>query len=147
MMETIFSISNFLTMPFWLLMIFVPHWGWTKRIMSSLLVILPAALLYVILIAPNLGGTLTDLANLDLALVQTLLGSPEGATLGWAHFLAFDLFVGRWVYLDNLKTTRLSAWLVSPMLFFVLMLGPVGFTLYFVARSLRLRTTRTEIFA
>ena len=147
MMETLFSISNFLTMPFWLLMIFLPHWRWTRRIMGSLLVVVPAALLYVILIAPNLGGTLNDLANLDLALVQALLGSPEGATLGWAHFLAFDLFVGRWGYLDNLSTTRLSAWLVSPMLFFVLMLGPVGFTLYFIARTFRLRTTQTEQFA
>ena len=32
--------------------------------------------------------------------VAALLGTPVGAAAGWAHFIAFDLFVGRWMYLD-----------------------------------------------
>ncbi|MCB0074886.1 MAG: DUF4281 domain-containing protein, partial [Caldilineaceae bacterium] len=55
---------------------------------------------------------------------------------GWVHFLAFDLFVGRWVYLDS-RARGITAWLVSPILFVVLMLGPLGFLLYMAVRALR----------
>ena len=34
-------------------------------------------------------------ARPDLAAVAALLSTPAGATLAWAHFLAFDLMVGR----------------------------------------------------
>ena len=27
--DTLFSLSNLLVMPFWFLMIFLPHWRWT----------------------------------------------------------------------------------------------------------------------
>jgi hypothetical protein len=50
------------------------------------------------------------------------------------HFLAFDLFVGRWIYLDS-QERRISAWLVAPVLFLTLMLGPAGFLLYLAVRS------------
>jgi hypothetical protein len=52
--------------------------------------------------------------------------------------LAFDLFVGRWVYLDG-RRLGMSAWLVSPILFFVLMLGPLGLVLYVAARLIKTR--------
>ena len=67
--------------------------------------------------------------------VLTVLGTPAGATVGWVHFLAFDLFVGRWVYLDS-RARGISAWLVSPILFVVLMFGPLGFLIYVAARAL-----------
>jgi hypothetical protein len=62
------------------------------------------------------------------------LGSPAGATIAWVHFLAFDLFVGRWIYLDS-QDRRISAWLMAPVLFLTLMLGPAGFLFYLVVRS------------
>jgi hypothetical protein len=139
-LDTIFQISNLLTMPFWLLMILLPHWRWTQRIMASLWTVVPAALLYAILVVPNVFGLLGELANPTLASIATLLGTPAGATIGWVHFLAFDLFVGRWAYLDS-RTHGFSAWLVSPILFFVLMLGPLGFLLYIALRAALLRST------
>ena len=100
-METIFQLSNLLVMPFWLLMIFLPHWGWTRRIMASPWVVAPAALLYALLVMPSLVSLLPQLANPQLGAIAALLGTPQGATIAWAHFLAFDLFVGRWAYLDS----------------------------------------------
>ena len=38
--------------------------------------------------------------------------SPAGVAVGWIHFLAFDLFVGRWEYLDS-REKSISAWLAS----------------------------------
>ena len=52
---------------------------------------------------------------------------------GWVHFLAFDLFVGRWVYLDS-RENVINAWIMAPVLFFCLMLGPIGLLLYLSVR-------------
>lgn len=137
-MDTIFQLSNLLVMPFWLLIILLPHWQWTRRIMGSRWSVVPAALLYAVLVAPNVPTFLGDLANPTLGGIAALLGTPEGATIGWIHFLAFDLFVGRWAYLDS-REHGLTAWLVSPVLFIVLMFGPLGLLLYLATRALLLR--------
>ncbi|MEZ4519506.1 MAG: abscisic acid-deficient protein Aba4 family protein [Chloroflexota bacterium] len=34
-MDTIFSLSSLLVVPFWLLMILLPNWQWTQRILRS----------------------------------------------------------------------------------------------------------------
>jgi hypothetical protein len=134
-LETVFLISNILVLPFWLLMILLPNWAWTRRMMASLWVVVPAALLYAVLVVPSLPSLLGSLLNPSLAGIQAALGTPEGATVAWAHFVAFDLFVGRWAYLDN-RALGLPALLMSPILFFVLMLGPFGLLLYLAARAL-----------
>jgi len=67
--------------------------------------------------------------------VAALLSSPEGATLAWVHFLAFDLFVGRWIYLDS-QERKISNWFISPILFLTLMLGPAGFVAYTALRTI-----------
>lgn len=133
-METLFSLGSLLVLPFWLLMILLPHWRWTERIMRSPLVSLAPALLYAALVLPQIGGLMLALARPTLSDVAALLGTPAGATIGWVHFLAFDLFVGRWAYLDS-RARQISAWLMTPLLFMVLMLGPFGFLLYLAARS------------
>jgi hypothetical protein len=133
MYEQLFQMSNLLVMPFWFLMILLPFWSWTKRIIGSPWIAAPAALLYASLVLPQAGGLLGALANPQLAQIAALLGTPAGATIGWVHFLAFDLFVGRWVYLDS-QERKLTAWLVSPILFVVLMFGPLGLLLYLLVR-------------
>jgi Domain of unknown function (DUF4281) len=133
-MEQVFSISSLLVMPFWALMIFAPRWSWTKRIIGSPFISLPAALLYAVLVVPNALSLLPALANPNLAGIQTLLGSPQGATVAWIHFLAFDLFVGRWAYLDS-QERGINVFLMAPVLFLVLMFGPLGFAVYLGVRS------------
>jgi hypothetical protein len=133
-LETIFSLTFLLTGPFWAMMILAPRWRWTKRIIGSPYIILPAALLYVVLIIPAMGEALRLLAAPTLENIAGLLGSEAGATIGWIHFLAFDLFVGRWAYLDAQKR-QISHWLMAPTLFFILMLGPLGFALYLLVRQ------------
>lgn len=137
-METFFQIANLLVMPFWALIILLPHWQWTKRIMNSLWSVVPAALLYAFFVLPNLPALLGELASPTLPSIAALLGTPEGALIGWIHFLAFDIFVGRWAYLDS-RQHNFSAWIISPILFFVLMFGPLGLILYLCARKILLR--------
>jgi type VI protein secretion system component VasF len=136
-MELLFNVSNLFIMPFWLLMIFLPHWRWTQRIMGSLWPVAALAAVYAMLLLFQASSATDSLLNPTLEGIAALLGTPGGAAAGWVHFLAFDLFVGRWAYLDS-RQRRLSAWLVSPALFFTLMAGPLGLLLYLLARlSLR----------
>lgn len=134
-MDLVFQLSNLLALPFWLLMILLPRWRWTQRILASLWVVVPAALLYAVLILPLLPTAFPVLLNPSLGAVSALLSMPQGATAGWVHFLAFDLFVGRWAYLDS-RTRQLNPWLVSPVLFLILMVGPLGLLLYLGLRRL-----------
>jgi hypothetical protein len=140
-MSTIFQASFILVAPFWFLMVFLPHWRWSKRIINSPFIIAPAALLYAILVLPLIGDVLPAVMNPTLDGVAALMASEAGATIGWVHFLAFDLFVGRWAYLDSQKR-GISAWLMAPVLYFTLMLGPIGFLLYLLARAGHERVTR-----
>lgn len=133
-METLFLISNTTIIPFWVMMIAAPRWSWTKRIIGSPWIVAPLALLYTVLIIPQLGSLLGDLLNPSLMNIAAALGTPEGAMVGWVHFLTFDLFVGRWAYLDS-QEKKLSPWLMAPVLFLILMMGPLGFLFYLVIRS------------
>ena len=134
-MEGVFGLSNLLVAPFWLLAILLPRWRLTERVMRSPLVALGPAALYAALVAPRLPELAPALLRPELPAIAALLGTPEGATLAWAHFLAFDLFVGRWVYLDG-RGRGVSAWVTSPLLLLTLLFGPLGFLLHLAARRL-----------
>ena len=133
--DQIFAASGMLVMPFWLLMALLPHWRWTKRIIGSPLISLPAALLYAWLVLPQAGSIWAAVSSPELGPIAALLGSPAGATIAWVHFLAFDLFVGRWAYLDS-RERGVSALLMAPVLLLILMLGPIGFALYLGLRAI-----------
>jgi ABA4-like protein len=134
MSETLFQVSNILVLPFWLLMIVLPHWRWTQRIIGSPWIAAPTALIYAVLVLPSAATLLPTLAQPTLAGIAALLGTPEAAAIAWAHFLTFDLLAGRWAYLDS-RARKLSAWLMAPVLLLIFLLGPLGFLLYLLVRS------------
>lgn len=134
-MASLFRFSSCLVLPLWVLMILIPRWRWTKLIVHSPLVSAAPALLYAALVFPRLRDLWPTISRPTLGGIAALLGSPAGATVAWVHFLAFDLFVGRWIYLDS-QDRQISAWLMAPVLFLTLMLGPAGFLLYLIVRSI-----------
>ncbi len=134
-MATLFDLGNLFVLPFWLLMILFPRWRWTPRIMRQFWPILTLCLVYLVLLLTQLGGSDGAFPGFDLESIAALLGDPAGATLGWYHFLALDLFVGRWAYLDG-RDNGLPAWLLSPILVLCMMSAPTGLLVYLAARWL-----------
>jgi hypothetical protein len=130
----LFRLSNLLVLPFWALMILLPRWRWTGRVMRSPFISAAPAIVYAALVIPRVSTIWPAVARPTLTGVAVLLGSPEGATIAWVHFLAFDLFIGRWIYLDS-QERRLRALLMAPILFLTLMLGPLGFLAYLLLRA------------
>jgi hypothetical protein len=135
-METLFKISGLFVLPFWFLMIVAPHWKLTFRLLKSPLIVIAPILAYVILVLPQIVTLLPKVMGPKLPEIAALLGTPSGATIAWMHFLAFDLFVGRWAYLDS-RERGISAWIMAPILFFILMLGPFGFLLYLCVSAVK----------
>jgi ABA4-like protein len=135
-MEKLFTICSYLILPFWALMIFLPGWSMTRRIMKTPLSAALPAVFYAALVLPRLVEIWTQVSRPGLPGIAGLLGSPAGATIAWLHFLAFDLFVGRWIYLDS-RERGISAWLMAPVLYLTLMLGPCGFLLYLLIRRVK----------
>ena len=78
------------------------------------------------------GSTGADFTTLDG--VMALFDSRGGATIGWIHYLAFDLFVGIWAA-RNADRRGIHRLVQGPILFFIFMLGPLGLTLYLVTRQ------------
>ncbi len=138
-MDNLYNLINLFVLPFWLLMILAPRWAVTRRLMASFWPIVVLPLVYAILlvtVTANAAAPAVDFSSLGA--IAALLGTPEGALVAWAHFLAFDLFVGRWAYLDS-RDRSLNPWMTSIALFFTFLAGPIGLLLY-----LSLRATRRE---
>ena len=114
-----YSVINTSTAPLWLLMVLAPRSPLTARALG-LATPLYAALgvTYVSLLAAGWGGEKVDFR--DPESVRAGLGQPQGFLAGWTHYLAFDLFVGRWIWEQGLaqgRSTRVAlllTWLAGP---------------------------------
>lgn len=134
MIAALFQLTFLLAAPFWALMILAPSWRWTSRIIGSPLIVLPPVLIYAVLVLPNLAEVLPAVSSPTLIGVQALLGTPTGAAIGWAHFIAFDLFVGRWEYLDA-RRRSVHPLVMAPVLLLTILLAPLGMLVYLAVRA------------
>lgn len=133
----VFSIANLMAMPMWLLMIILPKWKITRYLIDYKVIPLLLALLYVIYIflAFKITGGM-DFGNLSS--VMALFTEENAVLAGWVHYLAFDLLVGMWM-LDQNKQLGIHQLLMVPCLFGTFMLGPVGFLLFMIIRTTKLK--------
>jgi len=138
-METIFGLATFSVVPFWLLMVALPHWRLTRRLMELPIAETLLGLVYIVLALTVLPTFIATFTDPTVAGIAAFMAAPVGVTIGWVHFLAFDLFVGRWIYRDS-RERGISAWLVAPPLL-VFLAGPTGLVLYLPIRAALARRT------
>ncbi|MEO0439249.1 MAG: ABA4-like family protein [Pseudomonadota bacterium] len=138
--DLIFSLTNSWALLMWLILAFAPR---REIVMKGIFYggVGLLSLTYAVIIIPLMTGMIDggsggtpDFSTLQG--VQQLLSSDGGATIGWIHYLAFDLFVGIWVA-RNADQYGFSRIVQIPLLFFTLMLGPFGLTLYLLLRATR----------
>jgi hypothetical protein len=133
MSATLFQLAFLATVPFWALMILAPAWRWTHRIVSSPFIVLPTLVVWAVAIAPVLGDFAREMLNPDLAGVKELLLRDEVVAAVWAQVIAWDLFIGRWIYLDS-RARGLHPLLMAPVLVLTVLLSPIGLPVYFLVR-------------
>lgn len=134
MTEFLFTLTFLCAAPFWALMIALPGWSWTRRIVASPLIVVPILVIYGAVVLPDVGTLLPVLASPTLGGVRELLGSADGAAAGWAHMVGFDLFVGRWAYLDA-RDRGIPALVMAPVLLLTIMFGPLGLLAHLAVRN------------
>ncbi|MGE5658706.1 MAG: ABA4-like family protein [Actinomycetota bacterium] len=121
--DLIFNSANLFVLPFWALMILLPNWGVTRKVMSSFIpFVLLAALYFYLLTSSITAENAQALANPKLADIARFFAEERAAATGWVHFLVMDLFVGRWIYLEGQRT---GVWTLHSLAF-CLFAGPLG---------------------
>ena len=134
--QVLFDLAFPLAVPFWALMIFLPGWSWTHRIVSSPFVAVPPLLVYVALLVPQFSTFAAPIVSPDLPGLAAVLGTDAGAAAIWAHLIGFDLLVGRWMFLDA-RERGIHPLVMAPILVLTILLSPLGFLTYLAVRSLR----------
>lgn len=121
--DQIFTVANLFVLPFWTLMIILPNWGVTRKIMESYLPFVILALVYLYLFISSITPeNAAALSNPKLADIAQFFADEKAAATGWIHFLVMDLFVGRWIYWEGQKT---GIWTIHSLAF-CLFAGPLG---------------------
>ena len=119
----LFDASNLFVLPFWTLMVFLPNWKVTRRVMASFLPFVALAGLYLYLLATSVTAESAEaLANPTVSVIAEFFADESAAATGWVHFVVMDLFVGRWVYLEGQRT---GVWTVHSIAL-CLFAGPLG---------------------
>jgi hypothetical protein len=132
-MSQLFQLSFYLAAPFWALMILAPGWSWTRRIIGSPVIIAPVAVLYLVIAIPRLADLLPVVTSPSLTGLQAAMADGGAVTLVWAHIIAFDLFVGRWMYLESRKR-GIHPLVMAPVLIVTILFAPIGFLVFLVVR-------------
>lgn len=133
----VFSWANLMAMPMWILMIILPKWKITRFLIDYKIIPLLLSLLYAIyiVIAMRVGGGM-DFGSLSS--VMALFTEENAVLAGWVHYLAFDLLIGMWM-LDQNRKLGIHQLLMVPCLIGTFMLGPVGFLLFMILRTTKLK--------
>lgn len=142
--ETIFSAVNLLAMVAWAALILAPR----KPALLAAVLYLGVGLLCLVYAAglvSIVGGLADPVGPADAAVdfttiegVRSIFASNGGVTVGWTHYLAFDLFVGLWIARDA-DAKGFSRFIQAPILFATFMAGPIGLLVWLVVRERRAR--------
>jgi hypothetical protein len=128
-----YTIINGSSAPVWLAMILAPRSELTRRLAQQVpLLFVALGVTYDALLASGVvrSGRMIDFRDPDA--VRAALSDPDFFLAGWTHYIAFDLFVGRWIWEDALERGRparlplLLTWLA----------GPAGLSLHLARRRL-----------
>ncbi|WP_017294644.1 ABA4-like family protein [Geminocystis herdmanii] len=134
-LNLLFNLANLFVLPFWLLMIFLPNWGFTQKIMKSYLLFLPLIFLYIYLFITGLNpDSIEVLSNPQLVDLAKVFSDPTITFAGWVHFLVLDLFLGRYIYQQG-QTEKI--WTIHSLIL-CLFAGPMGFLSHIITRTIQL---------
>lgn len=133
-----FSMVNLLALIAWTGLILLPRWpallSGVLYLGVGLLCLIYATGLIGLLsgLTPNPDGGGADFTT--IAGVRSIFASDAGVTIGWTHYLAFDLFVGLWIARDG-DAKNISRLIQAPILLATFMAGPLGLGLWLLIRE------------
>jgi hypothetical protein len=133
-----FSMVNLLALIAWTGLILLPRWpallSGVLYLGVGLLCLIYATGLIGLLsgLIPNPQGGGADFTTIEG--VRSIFGSDAGVTIGWTHYLAFDLFVGLWIARDG-DAKNIARLIQAPILLATFLAGPLGLGLWLAIRE------------
>ncbi|MGB5779318.1 MAG: ABA4-like family protein [Allopontixanthobacter sediminis] len=144
MWQTLFGAVNIVALIGWVFLILLPH----KPLPLTAVLYLGVGLLCLVYTAglialmsgiadAGVGGLKADISSIEG--VRAIFASDGGVTVGWTHYLAFDLFTGLWIARDA-DAKGFSRIVQAPVLLATLVAGPAGLLVWLIIRERRART-------
>ncbi len=133
-LDLLFNISNVFVLPFWFLMIVLPNWSITQKIMKSYLIFIPLIGLYIYLFIISLTPESSAVfANPQLSLLAKVFSDEKVTFTGWVHFLTLDLFTGRYIYWTGQNK---KVWTIHSLIL-CLFAGPIGLLSHIITETIQ----------
>ena len=144
MWDTVFALANGLALVMWIGLIALPRW---PALLAAVLYlgIGMLCLAYTVGLVgiltggfdpgPGPGGS-ADFTSIEG--VRAIFATDGGTTIGWIHYLAFDLFVGLWIARDA-DGKGFSRFAQAPILLATFLAGPLGLLIWLAIRERRAR--------
>ena len=128
-----FFLSTMWAGPFWNAMMIYPEHERPQQLMQGpWFFIGPIAIWFLISFSDVSGliGLAKDSMDPTNALqgLADLLGTKAGASAAWAHMVAGDIFVTRWIW-KRCMQAKAEKWIIVTSVFFGVMLMPIGLAL------------------
>ncbi len=134
--EYLYNGANLFVLPFWLLMVLLPNWSVTRRVMASTLPFVPLAVAYIFCFINSLDpDSLEAFANPTLSALAGLFADERVMATGWIHFVVMDLFVGRWIYEQGQEKGIFTRHSLALCLF----AGPIGLLCHLLTAQIQER--------
>lgn len=135
--ENIYFWSNIGLLPFWLMIILIPHSRFTQVFVNSVIIplILGATYVFIIYETILLEEPILDIFKLYLSLdnLYTIFSIESFLLIFWLHFISINIFVGSWISRDAIKNGISRSKVFLPLILLYLT-GPVGIVLYWMIR-------------
>ena len=135
--DNIYLWSNFLVLPFWIMLIFIPNSRITQIFVNSIVLplLFSTAYIYVLYQIILIDESILNIFNLYLGIdsLYALLSNEGFLVIFWLHFLAINLFIASWVSRDVIKynISRIISLFSLVLIYFF---GPVGLVFYWIFR-------------
>lgn len=145
MWDMIFNAANVLSLVCWATLLLAPR-GEISRALVFYGGIGLLCLVYTVLLGGFVSGLIdpgplvgagagpgqADLTT--IAGIRSFFATDGGVTVGWVHYLAFDLFTGMWIARDA-DAKQFSRLWQAPVLVLTWLAGPVGLLLWLAVRE------------
>ncbi len=137
----VFGAVNLIAIIAWICLVLLPRW---PALLSGILYLGVGLLCFVY--AAGLIGLLTgtfgpgggpggggaDFTSIEG--VRAVFATDAGVTIGWTHYLAFDLFVGLWIVRDG-DAKKIPRLVQAPVLIATFLAGPIGLFVWLILRE------------
>jgi Domain of unknown function (DUF4281) len=134
-LQVFFKLATAISLLGWLLVVLLPAWVHTGRVVLwGVVTLLSLLYVYLLFFARGLDVEKPRGSFFSLLGVISMFKNPRLVLAGWVHFLAFDLMVALWIRSDA-AALSISHWMLIPVYLLTMMFGPAGVLAYLLLRA------------